>query len=42
MTHSNVNGRCRDILVEYQKGPLANYLPYSTLTEPTLQRLAGM
>ena len=42
MTHSNVIGRCRDILVEYQKGPLANYFPYSTLTEPTLQRLAGM
>lgn len=42
VTHSDVIGRCRDVLVEYQKGPLANYVPYSTLTEPTLQRLAGL
>ncbi|WP_455388821.1 hypothetical protein [Petrachloros mirabilis] len=42
MTHSDVIGRCRDVLVEYQKGPLANDVPYSTLTEPTLQRLAGL
>ena len=27
---------------EYQQGPLANYMPYSTLTEPTLQRLAAL
>jgi flavorubredoxin len=40
MTESDVLGRCRQVLVEYQKGPLANYLPYSTLTEPTLHRLA--
>lgn len=41
-TQSDVMGRCRRVLVEYQQGPLANYLPYSTLTEPTLQRLAGL
>ena len=41
-THSDVLGRCRQVLVEYQQGPLANYLPYSTLTDPTLNRLAGL
>jgi hypothetical protein len=41
-THSDVLGRCRQVLVEYQQGPLANYMPYSTLTEPTLHRLAGL
>lgn len=41
-THSDVLGRCRQVLVEYQQGPLADYLPYSTLTEPTLHRLAGL
>ena len=38
----DVLGRCRQALVEYQQGPLANYMPYSTLTEPTLHRLAGL
>ena len=28
--------------MEYQQGPLANYMPYSTLTAPTLHRLAGL
>jgi len=42
MTESSVLGRCRQVLVEYQQGPLANYMPYSTLTEPTLQRLAAL
>jgi flavorubredoxin len=41
-THSDVLGRCRSVLVEYQQGPLANYLPYSTLMEPTLHRLAAL
>ena len=41
-THSDVVGRSRQVLVEYQQGPLANYLPYSTLTDPTLQRLAEL
>lgn len=41
-THADVLGRCRKVLVEYQQGPLANYLPYSTLLEPTLHRLAGL
>jgi flavorubredoxin len=41
-TQSDVIGRCRQVLVEYQQGPLANYVPYSTLTDPTLQRLAAL
>jgi flavorubredoxin len=41
-TESDVLGRCRQVLVEYQQGPLANYLPYSTLTDPTLRRLAEL
>jgi flavorubredoxin len=41
-THADVLGRCRQVLMEYQQGPLANYVPYSTLTEPTLRRLAEL
>ncbi|MBH0198100.1 MAG: MBL fold metallo-hydrolase [Nitrospira sp.] len=41
-TRSDVVGRSRQVLVEYQQGPLANYLPYSTLTGPTLKRLAEL
>lgn len=40
VTQSDVIGRCREALVEYQQGPLANYVPYSTLTDATLKRLA--
>jgi len=42
LTHLDVLDRCRQVLVEYQQGPLANYMPYSTLTAPTLHRLAGL
>ncbi|MDH5667794.1 MAG: MBL fold metallo-hydrolase [Nitrospira sp.] len=42
VTESDVLDRCRQVLVEYQQGPLANYLPYSTLTDPTLKRLADL
>lgn len=41
-TDTDVLDRCRQVLVEYQQGPLANYMPYSTLTAPTLHRLAGL
>ena len=41
-THSDVLDQCRHVLVEYQQGPLANYMPYSTLTAPTLHRLAEL
>jgi hypothetical protein len=42
VTQSDIIGRCRKVLVEYQQGPLANYLPYCTLTDPTLKRLAAL
>ncbi|CUQ65786.1 oxygen-binding di-iron domain-containing protein [Candidatus Nitrospira inopinata] len=42
VTQSDVLGRCRQVLMEYQRGPLANYLPYSTLMAPTLRRLAEL
>jgi len=41
-TESDVVGRFKETLVEYQKGPLANYLPYTSHTEQTLARLAGL
>jgi len=41
-TESNVIERCRATLVEYQRGPLANYLPYTPHTGPTLLRLAAL
>ena len=42
MTESDVIGRCRETLVAYQQGPLANYLPYCSLTEMTMNRLAAL
>lgn len=33
---------CRQTLIDYQKGPFANYLPYTRLTGPTLDRLAAL
>ncbi|MBX3327951.1 MAG: MBL fold metallo-hydrolase [Nitrospira sp.] len=42
MTESDVIGRCRETLVGYQRGPLANYVPYCSLTEATLNRLAAL
>ncbi|NOS79869.1 MAG: MBL fold metallo-hydrolase [Nitrospira sp.] len=42
VTKSDVVGRCRDVLVEYQKGPLANYLPYGPFMDATLKRLAAL
>lgn len=42
MTESDVVGRCRQTLIEYQHGPLAYYLPYTNRTEPTLNRLAAL
>ena len=42
LTRSDIIGRCREVLVEYQQGPFANYLPYCTLTDPTLKRLADL
>lgn len=41
-TSDDVVGRFRQTLVEYQKGPLANYMPYTSHTGPTLRRLAAL
>ena len=39
---SDVVGRFKQTLVEYQQSPLANYMPYTPYTESTLQRLAAL
>src|SRR5262249_14994209 len=41
-TSSDVVGRFKKTLVEYQQGPLANYFPYTPYTDATLQRLAAL
>ena len=41
-TTSDVVGRFRQTLTDYQQGPLANYMPYTPYTESTLQRLAAL
>lgn len=42
VTQSDIIERCRNVLVEYQQGPFANYLPYCSLTDATLKRLAAL
>jgi flavorubredoxin len=42
VTESDIVGRFREMLMEYQQGPFANYLPYTSHTEQTLQRLAAL
>lgn len=42
LTEDSVTERVRDTLVEYQAGPLANYLPYTGMTDKTLKRLAAL
>ena len=42
MTELSVIDRCRETLVGYQQGPLANYVPYCSLTDTTLHRLAAL
>jgi len=39
---SGLTERARATLVEFQKGPLANYLPYTRNTDPIMQRLADL
>lgn len=41
-TESDVVERARTVLIEYQAGPFANYLPYTPQTDGTLRRLAEM
>lgn len=42
VTQSDVIGRCRNVLLEYQQGPFADYMPYCTLTDSSLKRLAEL
>ncbi len=39
LTHSDVVERVRQVLVEYQAGPLANYLPYTPMTDGILKKV---
>jgi hypothetical protein len=41
-TANDVIDRVRETLIEYQNGPLANYLPYTPNTQGTLERLAEL
>lgn len=41
-TTSDVVGRFRETLLEYQQGPLAHYMPYGPRTEAILERLAAL
>ena len=41
-TSSDVVGRFKQALMNYQQGPLANYMPYTPYTESTLHRLAAL
>ncbi len=41
-TSSSVVERMKQMFLDYQKGPLAYYMPYTTYTEKTLQELADL
>jgi flavorubredoxin len=42
VTNSDIVSRFKEMLIEYQEGPFANYLPYTTKTEKILGRLADL
>ena len=42
VTNSDIVGRFKEMLIEYQEGPFANYLPYTTKTQKILDRLADL
>lgn len=42
LTSNDVIDRVRQTLVDYQASPLANYLPYTPMTGPTIERLAAL
>jgi flavorubredoxin len=42
LTESDVVERARKTLIDYQASPLANYMPYTRHTDPTLLRLADL
>ncbi len=41
-TSADVVGRFKQMLLDYQQGPFAHYMPYTPYTEPTLKRLAAL
>jgi flavorubredoxin len=41
-TSADVVGRFQKTLTEYQKGPFANYMPYTPYTDRTMKRLAAL
>ena len=42
LTESDVMGRVRKTLVDYQAGPMANYMPYTKHTDGILRKLADL
>jgi flavorubredoxin len=42
LTESDVIDRTRQTLIDYQAGPLANYMPYTKHTDGIMQRLATL
>ncbi len=42
ITESDVVGRARQVLIDYQEGPFDHYLPYTKHTEKTLERLGKL
>lgn len=42
LTESDIVGRSRAAMTEYQKGPLADYVPYTPLTGRILEKLAAL
>jgi flavorubredoxin len=42
LTESDVIGRARKTLVDYQAGPMANYMPYTKQTDSILQHLGDL
>jgi flavorubredoxin len=41
-TESDVIERCKQVLLAYEQGPFANYLPYTPYTDDIFQRLASL
>src|SRR5579859_7214406 len=42
LINSGLGERARASLLEFQAGPMANYLPYTPQTDPIIRRLAGL
>jgi hypothetical protein len=42
LTESDILGRARQSLVDFQKGPLMDYMPYTPNTRPLLEGLASL